>query len=72
MGGITKIFGGGSKKSAPAPAPTPVPEAAPVESTRDQRAAAARMRSRRAGRRALLGGDRLGGGDEGGQTTLGA
>lgn len=62
------------KKAAPTPAVAPEPEAeiAPVEGTREQRAAAATMRSRRGGRRALLSGGRLGGGTEGGQTTLGA
>jgi len=72
MGGIAKIFSGGSKKkAAPAPAPVPEPEAAPQGATREQRAQAASLRSRRAGRRSLLGGGRLGGG-EGEQTTLGA
>lgn len=70
MGGIAKVFGGG-KKSAPAPAPVPEPEQEPVVSTRDQRVSAAAVRARRAGRRSLLGGGRLGGG-EGQQTTLGA
>lgn len=71
MGGIAKIFSGGKKKSAPAPVAVPEPEAAPQGATREQRAQAASLRSRRAGRRSLLGGGRLGGG-EGEQTTLGA
>ena len=49
------------------------PEAvAPVAATLDERAAAASKRARRGGRRALLSAGRLGGGTEGGQTTLGA
>lgn len=74
MGGVVgAIMGSRKKKSAPAPAPVPVPEveAAPQGATREQRAQAASLRSRRAGRRSLLGGGRLGGG-EGEQTTLGA
>lgn len=72
MGGIAKIFSGGSKKkAAPAPVPEPEVEAAPQGATREQRAQAASLRSRRAGRRSLLGGGRLGGG-EGEQTTLGS
>ena len=71
MGGIAKIFSGGKKKSAPAPVAVPEPEAAPQGATREQRAQAASLRSRRAGRRSLLGGGRLGGG-EGEQTTLGS
>ena len=73
MGGIAKVFGGG-KKSAPAPAPTPVPEPtpAPVQAGRGEREAAAARRARRAGRRSLLGGGRLGSGQDEGQTTLGA
>jgi len=72
MGGIANVFGGGKKKAAPAPTPVPEPvEAAPQGATREQRAQAASLRSRRAGRRSLLGGGRLGGG-EGEQTTLGA
>ena len=47
-------------------------EVAPVEATLDERAAAATRRARRGGRRALLSAGRLGGGTEGGQTTLGA
>jgi hypothetical protein len=74
MGGVVgAIMGSRKKKSAPAPAPVPEPEveAAPQGATREQRAQAASLRSRRAGRRSLLGGGRLGGG-EGEQTTLGA
>lgn len=74
MGGVVgAIMGSRKKKSAPAPAPMPEPEveAAPQGATREQRAQAASLRSRRAGRRSLLGGGRLGGG-EGEQTTLGA
>jgi hypothetical protein len=71
MGGaVAKFFGGGQKKPAPAPVPEPEVEAAPQGATREQRAQAASLRSRRAGRRSLLGGGRLGGG-EGEQTTLG-
>lgn len=54
---------------------TPVAQAAAQQtmktSTRDERGVAAQRRARRAGRRALLSGGRLGGG-EGGQSTLGA
>ena len=74
MGGVVgAIMGSRKKKSAPAPAPVPDPEveAAPQGATREQRAQAASLRSRRAGRRSLLGGGRLGGG-EGEQTTLGS
>jgi hypothetical protein len=74
MGGVVgAIMGSRKKKSAPAPAPVPEPEveAAPQGATREQRAQASSLRSRRAGRRSLLGGGRLGGG-EGEQTTLGA
>ena len=74
MGGVVgAIMGSRKKKSAPAPAPVPEPEveAAPQGATREQRAQAASLRSRRAGRRSLLGGGRLGGG-EGEQATLGA
>lgn len=45
---------------------------APVAATLDERAAAATRRARRGGRRALLSAGRLGGGTEGGQSTLGA
>jgi len=72
MGGVVgAIMGSRKKKSAPAPVAVPEPEAAPQGATREQRAQAASLRSRRAGRRSLLGGGRLGGG-EGEQTTLGS
>lgn len=74
MGGVVgAIMGSRKKKSAPAPVAVPEPEveAAPQGASREQRAQAASLRSRRGGRRALLGGGRLGGG-EGEQTTLGA
>jgi hypothetical protein len=55
--------------------PVPVAQAAAQQtmktSTRDERGVAAQRRARRAGRRALLSGGRLGSG-EGGQSTLGA
>ena len=74
MGGVVgAIMGSRKKKSAPAPVAVPEPEveAAPQGATREQRAQAASLRSRRAGRRSLLGGGRLSGG-EGEQTTLGS
>lgn len=73
MGGVVGYLMGKKqgKKATPAPMPEPEVEAAPQGATREQRAQAASLRSRRAGRRSLLGGGRLGGG-EGEQTTLGS
>lgn len=73
MGGVVKVLSG-KKKKAPEPEIQQEPEQAiqPIEATREERASAAAMRARRGGRRALLSAGRLGGGTEGGQTTLGA
>lgn len=69
---LEKAVSGGKAGGAVAAAKALEPDGKPqAMSTREQRAAAASIRSRRAGRRALLGGGRLGGG-EGEQTTLGS
>lgn len=65
------------KKEAPRPVAMAAPEpVAPVIGTTEQRAEAARRRSRRGGRRGLMYASRLGGGERRGtaqeeQTTLG-
>ena len=70
---LAKLFGGGDpKKASPIVKDIVKQDDQPEKATREQRAQAAALRSRRAGRRALLSAGRLGGGDEDGQKTLGA
>ncbi len=72
MSSLTKALGGGKK--APALPPQVEREVAPTGVTRLEKMEASRIRARRTGSRALLGGDRLGPQAEGEpvKTTLGA